>query len=172
MSRQHVVLVGMMGAGKSTVGRLLAQRLDRPFLDSDERVVAQTGRTVAEIFAAEGEAAFRAVETDVLCQMLDGEVPAVIAAAGGAVLDAANRRAMRARATVVWLRADVALLADGVGSGGHRPLLADDASATLTRLSTERDSLYRDAAQQVVDVDDLTPDEVVDRVIAEIGVVA
>ena len=78
MSRPHVVLVGMMGAGKSTVGARLARRLDRPFLDSDELVEAQTGRTVAEIFAADGEAAFRAIETSVLVEMLENEVPAVI----------------------------------------------------------------------------------------------
>jgi shikimate kinase len=166
------VLVGMMGAGKSTVGRRLAQRLDRPFLDSDELIEAETGRTVAEIFAADGEAAFRAVETSVLLEMLDREVPAVIAAAGGAVLDPANRRAMRERATVVWLRVDPAVLATRVSSGGHRPLLADDPEATLSRLAAERESLYRDASDEIVDVDELTPDEVVDRVIVEIGAVA
>jgi shikimate kinase len=172
MSRPHVVLVGMMGAGKSTVGARLAQRLDRPFLDSDELVEAQTGRTVAEIFAAEGEAAFRAIETSVLLEMLDREVPAVIAAAGGVVLESANRAAMRDRATVVWLRVDPTVLASRVGAGGHRPLLADDPAATLSRLAAERESLYRAAAHEIVDVDGLTPDEVVDRVIVEIGAVA
>ena len=87
MSGPHLVLIGMMGAGKSTVGRLLGGRLDRPFLDSDELIEAETGRTVAQIFADDGEAAFRAIETDVLTQMLDRERAAVIAAAGGAVLE-------------------------------------------------------------------------------------
>src|SRR5262245_29404959 len=109
----------MMGAGKTTVGRLLAKHTGRPFLDSDELIEAETGRTVKQIFADDGEAAFRAVETTVLGQMLDDDVPAVIAAAGGAVLDEHNRVRMRARGTVVWLRVDPALLTDRASAGVH-----------------------------------------------------
>ena len=125
----NVYLVGLMGAGKTTVGRLLAERTGRPFLDSDQAIERDTGRTVAEIFATDGEAAFRSLETQVLRDMLDRDEPAVIAAAGGTVLDATNRARMRARGTVVWLRVDPALLPERVHGSIHRPLLADDPAA-------------------------------------------
>jgi shikimate kinase len=162
----------MMGAGKSTVGRLLADRMGRPFLDSDELIEAETGLTVAQIFADDGEAAFRAVETDVLRQMLDRDEAAVIAAAGGSVLDPVNRAHMRARGTVVWLRVDLPHLAERVKSGGHRPLLDDDPAATLARLAEEREGLYRESAHEIVDVDELSPNEVADRVLASTGAAA
>jgi shikimate kinase len=172
MSGPHLLLIGMMGAGKTTVGSALAKRLRRPFLDSDETIEAQTGRTVAEIFADEGEAAFRAVETQVLTEMLDGPVPAVIAAAGGTVLDAANRERMRARGTVVWLRVDPGALAERVRGGVHRPLLADDPAGTLMRLAVEREPLYRETAHEIVDAGALSSPEVVDRVLALTGAAA
>jgi shikimate kinase len=165
----HIVLVGMMGAGKSTVGRLLARRMDRPFLDSDVLLEEQTGRTVAQIFADEGEAAFRAVEADVLGQMLDDDTPSIVAAAGGAVLDPSNRERMRARGLVVWLRVDPAVLVRRVRGGSHRPLLADDPAGTLRRLADERDEHYRAVAHEIVDVGDLSPDQVADRVASVVG---
>ena len=90
-----------MGSGKTTVGRLVAERLDRPFLDSDEVIEARTGRTVREIFATDGEPAFRALEADVLAEALGTAPPAVVAAAGGTVLAEANRVAMRGAGLVV-----------------------------------------------------------------------
>jgi shikimate kinase len=166
------VLIGMMGAGKTTVGRRVAAHLGRPFADSDATIEQQTGRTVAQIFADEGEAAFRSLETEVLRAVLDAVEPTVIAAAGGTVLDPGNRTWMRRRGTVVWLRADPLALVDRVGHGTHRPLLDDDPAATLVRLAAERAPLYAETADQVVDVDALSPDEVVRRVLDVIGVVA
>jgi shikimate kinase len=129
----HVVLVGMMGTGKTTVGRLLAEQLGRPFIDTDEAVEARTGRTVAELFEAVGERGFRAEESAVLAAVLADPTPAVVAAAGGSVLDPANRQVIREAGSVgglvVWLRADVAVLARRVASGTHRPLLGDDPAA-------------------------------------------
>jgi shikimate kinase len=168
----HVVLIGMMGAGKTTVGRLVADRLGRPFRDSDLAVEERTGRTVAEIFAAEGEPGFRALERETLRELLASPEPAVIAAAGGAVLDAGNRRALREAGTVVWLRADPVVLARRVEPGGHRPLLADDPAGTLARLAAEREELYRQTAHVTVDVDDLEAGDVADRVIAAVGELA
>ena len=110
------MLVGMMGSGKTTVGRLVAQRLGRRFVDSDEQVEARAGRTVREIFEAEGEAAFRALEAGALAEALAAPEPAVVAAAGGVVLDPGNRRALREAATVVWLRAGPGVLASRAGS--------------------------------------------------------
>src|SRR4051794_6921672 len=108
-SDRHLVLVGMMGSGKTTVGRMVAARLGRRFLDSDEQVEAATGRTVREIFESDGEAAYRVLESKALCEALASRPPAVIAAAGGTVLSADNRAAMRASGEVVWLQADPAV---------------------------------------------------------------
>jgi shikimate kinase len=164
----HLVLIGMMGSGKTTVGEVVAQRLHRPFVDSDRQIEGRTGHTVAELFAERGEPAFRALETEVLHEALTSKRPAVIAAAGGSVLDPANRRAMHERGIVVWLRADPELLADRVVGGTHRPLLEDDAGGTLSRLAAEREPIYREVANRVIDVDDLTVDRVADLVVASL----
>jgi shikimate kinase len=165
----HLVLIGMMGAGKSTVGRRLARRLHRPFLDSDELIKAETGRTVAEIFRADGEPAFRRIESRVVTEMLDDPVPAVIAAAGGSVLDPTSRARMRDRGIVVWLQVGPATLSRRVRGSTHRPLLDVDPEGTLARLAGERESLYRETAHQIVDVGTKSPDEVVDEVLERTG---
>lgn len=169
---EHLVLVGMMGAGKTTVGRLVAARLARPFLDSDELIESETGRTVREIFEADGEVAFRRIERGVLERSLASPRPSVIAAAGGTVLDPANRAAMRRGAHVVWLRSDPAVLARRVGGADHRPLLADDPEGVLQAMATDRAPLYGEVADDVIDVDELTADEAVERVLAAVGVSA
>ena len=165
----HLVLIGMMGSGKSTVGRRLAERLRRPFLDSDSAIEEQTGRTVAQIFADEGEPAFRGLETGVLTTMLDLDEPGVIAAAGGTVLEAENRERMRQRGVVVWLRAEPSTLVKRVRTGTHRPLLDEDPENTLRRLAAARESLYRGTAHEIVDVDDVAPEQVVEVVLDLIG---
>ena len=163
----HVVLVGMMATGKTTAGRIVAQRLGRPFLDSDELIESRTGRTVRQIFRDEGEQAFRAEESRALLDALASPVPAVIAAAGGVVLSDANREALRsADAQVVWLLADPSLLVDRVMSAGHRPLLDDDPAGTLHRMFRDREHLYREVADAVVDVDGRDVSEVIDAVLA------
>ena len=163
---QHLVLVGMMGVGKSTVGRIVAERLGRPLLDSDQMIEERTGQTVREIFEADGEPAFRAVETEVLCEALDSSTPAVIAAAGGVVLAEANRTALAgANAKVVWLSADPSVLVERVLSGGHRPLLDDDPEGTLRTMFTMREPLYREVADLIVSVDGRSVNEVVEAVL-------
>ncbi len=158
------MLVGMMGAGKTTLGRRLARALGRPFLDSDQQVETRTGRTVREIFEADGEAAFRALETEALADALDTASPSVIAAAGGTVLSAVNRDRMRAAGRVIWLRADPEVLADRVVHGVHRPLLADDPTNVLRELDAARRDLYEAVADHIVDTSGRTPDEVLDEV--------
>jgi shikimate kinase len=165
-SAEHVVLVGMMGAGKTTVGRILSERLGRPFLDSDQVIEARTGRTVAQIFEADGEPAFRVLESAALAEALSDATLSVIAAAGGVVLDPDNRRRMRERAWVVWLRADPTVLAGRVGSSDHRPLLEDDPDAALRRLYGERLPLYAEVAEEVVDVDTVSPEEAAEKILA------
>jgi shikimate kinase len=166
----HVVLVGMMGTGKTTAGRIVAQRLGRPFFDSDELIESRTGRTVRQIFRDEGEDAFRAEESRALHDALASPVPAVIAAAGGVVLSDSNRETLRsADAQVVWLLADPSLLVDRVTSAGHRPLLDDDPAGTLQRMFREREHLYREVADAVVDVGGLDVAGVVEAIIDAIG---
>jgi len=165
---RRVLLVGMMGCGKTTVGRELADRLGWPYLDSDAEVVRTTGMTVPEIFAVRGEAAFRAEEARALAAAVTSDHPVVVAVAGGAVRDADNRRAVRRAGLVVWLRCSLGTLASRVGDGQGRPLLDGDPAGALRRLSAEREPLYRELAQVVVDVDHLSPGEVVDRILPSV----
>src|SRR5690349_17838301 len=101
-SARHVVLVGMMGAGKTTVGKHVAERLGWPFVDVDEEIEARQGRTIPQIFDEDGEAAFRIIERSVLADVLASTRHAVVAAGGGAVLDPKNRELMRSRGVVIW----------------------------------------------------------------------
>lgn len=143
-----------MGAGKSSVGRVVARSLERPLLDSDALIEARTGRTVREIWERDGEPAFRAIETETLVETLASDEPAVIAAAGGVVLSAANRAALvSSEAHVVWLMANVDVLVDRVRNGPHRPLLDADPAGTLRAMAAEREALYREVADAVVSVD-------------------
>ncbi len=168
---RSIVLVGMMASGKTTAGEAVAGRLGWDFIDSDRQVEAATGHTVEEIWAAEGEQAFRRLEARALADALASTArrPAVVAAAGGVVLDPANRALLRRHPPVVWLRADPATLADRAGSGPGRPLLAGGPRETLARLWAERRPLYQEVADAVVDVDGLGPDEVVEQVLAAAG---
>jgi len=157
----HLVLVGMMGVGKSTVGRLVAAELDRPLFDSDEMIEERTGRTVREIWSTDGEATFRALETDTLLEALAEPEQSVIAAAGGVVLSEANRHALQgADAHVVWLLADVDVLLERVRNGMHRPLLDDDPEGTLRRMYADRAPLYQEVADAIVSVDHRSPNDV------------
>lgn len=165
-SERHLVLVGMMGAGKSTVGRIVAERLGRRLVDSDECIEERTGRTVREIFATDGEPAFRRLETDALRDALAEDEPVVIAAAGGVVLSDANRAMLRtADARVIWLSADPTVLLERVRSGMHRPLLDDDPAGTLQRMWDQREPLYREVADAIVSVDGRSIGEVVEAVL-------
>jgi shikimate kinase len=167
-SQRPVVLVGMMGAGKTSVGRLLAARLRLPFHDTDEAVEAASGRTVAELFAQGGEAAFRECERTILAGLLGGP-PAVIAAGGGAVIDPATRALMKAQAVTVWMDADPRRLAERLRGDTGRPLLAaGDLLATLTRLSAERRPFYAEADLHIA-VGPATPEQVAGSIVAALA---
>lgn len=155
----------MMGSGKTTIGRRLATRLGWPHFDSDEQVEQRTGRTVPQILEEDGEPAFRAEETRALAAAVASDGPAVVSVAGGAVLDADNRRRIRDAGTVVWLRAEVESLAERVGDGAGRPLLSGDVEGNLRRLYAQRREIYEELADVVVDVDSTPPAKVVDRIL-------
>jgi shikimate kinase len=168
MPAPHLVLIGLMGAGKTTVGERCAKLLDRPFLDTDQLVEANTRMGVAEIFAEHGEEQFRALERNAVADASASPDPLVIACGGGAVLDPDNRRMLRSHGVVVWLRASPEVLGERVGDGA-RPLLAGAAPAvrTLERLSELRAPAYEAAAHLSVDTEGRTVDEVAARVVEE-----
>jgi shikimate kinase len=151
MGRGNIFLVGMMGAGKTTLGKALAQRLGYAFLDVDRMLVEKTGVPVATIFEIEGEQGFRRREACALADAAARE-ECVIATGGGAVLAEENRSAMRASGTVVYLRARLESLWERTRHDTSRPLLkTPDPRGTLERLLEERDPLYREAAHVIVD---------------------
>jgi shikimate kinase len=161
----QVIITGFMATGKTEVGRRLARALGRPFVDLDRLVEAAAGRSVAEIFASEGESRFRALEREAVeraCGMSD----AVIATGGGTLLDAENRRRLAAAGPIVCLTASAEEIAKRVGSGAGRPLLAGKNGDRLTRiraLLAERAGIYARAAH-AIDTTGLNVDEVVERV--------
>ncbi len=169
----HLLLVGMMGAGKSTVGGILARRMTRPHVDIDREIERDALRPVAEIFASEGEPAFRELETAKLRSVLSSPVPAVVSVGGGAVIDAANRALMRESAAVVWLRARPDALWGRVAESASRPLLGAPESVArrtmLEELNDERRPLYEEVAAFVVDTDDLDPEQVAAEVLGVVG---
>ena len=152
-SNRTVALVGLMGAGKSTVGRRLAGKLGRPFVDSDDEIEKAAGLSVADIFALHGEEEFRRVERKVLQRLLDGP-PQVLATGGGAYLNADTRELMREHAITIWLNADLETLWKRVSRRNHRPLLRrPDAKEVLSNLFDERRPIYELADLTVPSVD-------------------
>jgi shikimate kinase len=140
-----VALVGLMGAGKSAIGKRLAQRLGLPFVDADDEIEHAAGCTIGEFFEKYGEAEFRAGERRVIARLLD-EPPHVLSTGGGAYMDAETRALMRLKAVTVWLRADLDVLYDRVRRRAHRPLLRQgDPKEILGRLMTQRYPVYAEA---------------------------
>jgi len=162
----NIFLVGMMGAGKTTLGRALARRLGREFVDSDRVLVERTGVPVATIFEIEGEEGFRRRESGVL-QELCARDRCVIATGGGVVLTEANRDLMRTSGTVVYLKARLESLWERTRHDSTRPLLATpDPRARLAELLAEREPLYRQTAHVVVETGQQSPATAVGRVLA------
>jgi shikimate kinase len=140
-----IALVGLMGAGKTTVGRRLARALRLPFVDADAEIVSAAGQSVQEIFDQHGECEFRRGERQVIARLLDGPVH-VLATGGGAFIDAKTRELMKARAISVWLKAPVDVLMKRVVKRHDRPLLKeDDPRAVMERLLEERQRYYAEA---------------------------
>jgi len=140
-----VVLVGMMGAGKSTIGRRLAVRLGAPFVDADHEIERAAGCTIPEIFEKYGEAGFRDGERRVICRLLD-DAPHVLAMGGGAFVDPETRAAAKAKAVSIWLNTDIETLFRRVSRRANRPMLyVDDPRAQLEKLLAVRSPTYAEA---------------------------
>lgn len=150
---RHVVLVGLMGAGKTTVGKKAAKLLGWRFLDADVELEARSGRSVRDWFEQEGEAAFRAAERDLLADVLASSEPVVFGAGGGVVVSAANRqRLAEPDVAVVYLHGTPAFLASRAKAKPHRPLLTGDPAEVLASMYAERDGWYREVADGIVEV--------------------
>ncbi|WP_308299227.1 shikimate kinase [Streptomyces sp. CL12-4] len=162
-----VVLVGPMGAGKSTVGQLLAERLGVGYRDTDDDIVAEQGRTIAEIFVDEGEPAFRALEKQAVLRAL-AEHEGVLALGGGAILDEGTRAAL-AGLTVVYLSMDVEEAVRRTGLNAARPLLAVNPRRQWRELMEARRHLYEEVATVVVATDARTPEEVTQALLESTG---
>lgn len=160
-----------MGSGKTTVGRLVADRTGRRFIDTDDIIQGRTGRTVRELWEQGGEATHRRLESRVVLDGLaDGGGSVVIAAPGGAVLDPEVRAALAdPRVFVVWLHADPDLIAGRVRPGDHRPLLGDHPADVLRRMEAERASIYSGVADAVLDAGAKDPAALAGEVMALIA---
>ena len=155
---RFIVLVGLMGAGKTTLGRRIAPELGLPFIDSDSEVEKVAGCTIGEIFKNSGEKIFREVEKRVMLRLLS-KSPAVIGSGGGSFMDVDTRNLIREKGTSIWLRADLELLYRRARRRTHRPLLNnDDPRKTLMRLMKERYAVYQ-KADLIFDVTEEPPDK-------------
>jgi len=158
-------LVGMMGSGKTTVGRVVAAQADRPFRDVDLIVAERLGTSIPELWQRDGEATFRAIESAII-EELAADEEAIISTGGGAILLEANRKAMRRTGTVVWLQAPARVLASRVGGSIDRPVLGGGGEARLSELLDSRLAAYEAAAHHTVSTDGRTPGEVATEVAA------
>jgi len=145
LGQRSIVLIGMMGVGKSTIGRRLAVRLRLPFVDADTEIEAAAGMTIPEIFERHGEPHFRDGEARVIARLLDGG-PVVLATGGGAFMREETRARIAAKAISIWLKADPDVIMRRVRRRADRPLLqTPDPEGTVTRLLSEREPVYRNA---------------------------
>jgi shikimate kinase len=164
LGRRSVVLVGMMGAGKSSIGRRLSSRLGIPFVDADTEIEKAAGMTIPEIFSAQGEPYFRAGEARVIARLLESG-PQVLATGGGAFMNAETRAAIHLKGVSVWLRATVDVLSRRIKRRNDRPLLENaDPVETLKRLLVERDPVYAEA-DVTVESREVPHDTIVDEIV-------
>ncbi len=163
-----IVLVGLMGAGKTAVGRLVAQELGADFLDSDEEIVKAANMSIAEIFERDGEPFFRQKETQILDRLLEGE-PCVLSTGGGAYMSAENRGLIAEKGVALWLNADLDILWERVRHKNTRPLLhVADPYAKLSELYHERTPFYAQAELSVKSEPELSLGAMTDKTVKEL----
>ena len=166
MTGTRVLLVGLMATGKSSVGDAVALATGWPALDNDVLLERSTGRTAAELVAAEGQQALRAAESDVLTLTLSMPPPLVAGVAAGTVLDGRDRERLRAGGHVVWLRAPVSTLVRRIAKKPGRPFVDGDVATTLRAMAAEREPLFAQVAHQVLEMDLLTPAQAAREVVS------
>jgi shikimate kinase len=175
LGARSVVLVGMMGAGKSSIGRRLAGRLGIPFADADNEIETAAGMSIPDIFSTYGEPDFRAGETRVIARLLENG-PQVLATGGGAFMNAQTRTTIGGKGVSVWLKADLDVLTRRLRRRSDRPMLKTaDPIATLTNLLAERDPIYGEAELTVISRDvshEVIVDEIVSAVRGRLGIAA
>ena len=163
-----IVLVGLMGVGKSTVGKRLAMRLDLPFVDADHEIERAADMSIKEMFERYGEAAFRDGERRVIARLIDG-MPKVIATGGGAFANEQTRQLILERCIAVWLKADLRILAERVGRRHDRPLLKDKDPLTVLRdLAEVRNPFYEQAHLHIIS-QPAPHDHVVEQIVAALA---
>lgn len=155
---QNIVLIGVPGAGKTTIGELIAAHLGRTFTDSDHVIEARAGKPISDIFTQDGEATFRELEAQVIADLLTQESQVV--SLGGGALGNAETRALVANHIVLWLETGLSQAVERVGMNRNRPLLLGNVRGQLSSLMTAREPIYREAAKIVVNTSDLTIAEV------------
>lgn len=168
LGRRSIVLVGMMGAGKSSIGRRVALRLGIPFVDADAEIEKAAGMSISDIFAIRGEAEFRAGEARVIARLLEGG-PQVLATGGGAFVNPDTRTAVAAKGISIWLKAEFDVLLKRIRRRHDRPLLkTEDPGATLRKLMEERDPIYA-LADLTVQSRDVLHDKIVDEIVSALA---
>lgn len=160
----HPVLIGLMGCGKSSIGRRLAKKTGMPLVDLDDVIVEEAGLSIPEIFAAHGEEYFRDLEGVALANHLGQRV--ILASGGGVVLRKTNRKLLKSHPPVIWLKASPEFIAARIAGDPNRPLIAgQDALARLTALAEERYPLYEECADLVIERESMDKDEITEKII-------
>lgn len=168
-STNNIFLVGLMGSGKTTIGRSLAKKLNLRFVDADQEIEARTGASIPLIFEIEGEASFRQREADVI-RDLTAQQGIVLATGGGAVLSETSRKFLRERGTVVYLRASVASILQRTSHDRNRPLLQTaDPRAKIEELSSQRSPLYEEVAHITIETGRPNVHSVVQNILSQLG---
>lgn len=168
-----IILIGFMGSGKTTVGRLLAKKLSLPCMDADQQIEKIQEKTVSEVFAESGEAAFRDMETELLEKLVREKQTLVLCAGGGMPVREENRRLLGQLGTVVYLTADAGTLEMRLKGDCSRPLLAgseDELRKKIEMLMKSREQIYLDAADLVIRTDGLSPDKICSEISVSLAV--
>lgn len=160
-----IVLIGVPGAGKTTVGALLAQRLNLDFVDSDVQIEKQTGKSISDIFVQDGESTFREIEKEAISEALSGD-RIVLSVGGGALMNEETRSRIKNH-TVIWLKTGLTQAVDRIGMNRNRPLLLGNVRGQLADLMAAREPYYIECAKFAVDTNSLNPMQVVDEILIQ-----